>query len=98
MRSTSPGFGGDQEETLVREGGGEWETLGEEKQGMKLWGCAEGFVKGPSGNLRETGKETKWSKKSHFSSPFSVMSVLKRLLQLHLKHPSRVRKSRLWIV
>lgn len=26
MHSTSPGFGGDQEETLVREGVGEWET------------------------------------------------------------------------
>lgn len=28
MRSTSPGFGGDREGTLVGESGGEWETLG----------------------------------------------------------------------
>lgn len=28
MRSTSPGFGGDREGSLIGEGGGSWETLG----------------------------------------------------------------------
>lgn len=62
-------------------------------QGLKLLGWSEGSVKINTGYLGEIENETKWTKKSHFSSSFIVMSVPKRLKQL----PSQIYIQRLQI-
>lgn len=62
-------------------------------QRLKLWGRSEGCVEKNTGYLGEIENETKWTKKSHFSSSFIVMSVPKRLKQL----PSQIYIHRLQI-
>ena len=65
------------------EGGGEWETFGKGNKVWSLGAARKGLVrkkgKRPLGYLGETGKEIKWTKKSHFSSPVIVVSIPERL-------------------
>lgn len=66
MRSTSPGFGGDREGSLIGEGGGSWETLGKggwrtrfEALGLLWRDCEEGKGRDPRNTLgrRREGEE-----------------------------------------